>query len=144
MVALILNEKMLFLSFEFLPKLVQNASGFQTGLCYGPSPIGKTKKNSLLCVIFSCDHLRLQLLYNVRPGSSNKSFGLEVARLAGFPSEVMNDAKVFLSQAEMPLLRGGRNGGLDSSEVIVTFAFIFYQLKCSVFHLLRNCNRQER
>ena len=62
----------------------------------------------------------LQLLYNVRPGSSNKSFGLEVARLAGFPSEVMEDARLFLAQAEMPLLRSGRHGadfGLDSSEV---------------------------
>ena len=51
MVALILNEKMLFLSFEFLPKLVQNASGFQTGLSDCPSPIGKTKKNSAMCDI---------------------------------------------------------------------------------------------
>jgi DNA mismatch repair ATPase MutS len=49
-----------------------------------------------------------QLLYNVKPGSSNKSFGLEVARLAGFPAEVMDDAKLFLAQAEMPLLRGGK------------------------------------
>lgn len=60
------------------------------------------------------------LLYNVRPGSSNKSFGLEVARLAGFPKEVMDDAKQFLAQAEMPLLRGGKQGsnaGLDSKEV---------------------------
>jgi DNA mismatch repair ATPase MutS len=62
----------------------------------------------------------LQLLYNVKPGSSNKSFGLEVARLAGFPAEVIGDAKRFLEQAEMPLLRGGRSGqefGLAGSEV---------------------------
>ena len=41
-----------------------------------------------------------------------------MARLAGFPAEVISDAKVFLAQAEMPLLRGGKQGcGLDSSEV---------------------------
>ena len=59
-------------------------------------------------------------MYNVREGSSNKSFGLEVARLAGFPIEVMEDAKHFLAQAEMPLLRGGRHGadfGLDCNQV---------------------------
>ena len=55
------------------------------------------------------------LLYNVKPGGSNKSFGLEVARLAGFPPEVIDDAKKFLLNAEMPLLRG--SAGLSKEEV---------------------------
>ena len=45
------------------------------------------------------------LLYNVKPGSSNKSFGIEVAKLAGFPQEVVDNAQKFLMQAEMPKLR---------------------------------------
>ena len=45
------------------------------------------------------------LLYNVKGGSSNKSFGIEVAKLAGFPAEVVDNAQRFLLQAEMPRLR---------------------------------------
>lgn len=51
----------------------------------------------------------------MRNGSSNKSFGLEVARLAGFPSDVIADAKSFLETAEMPILRNSK--ALESSEV---------------------------
>ena len=45
------------------------------------------------------------LLYNVKTGSSNKSFGIEVAKLAGFPQEVVDNAQQYLLQAEMPKLR---------------------------------------
>ena len=44
-------------------------------------------------------------MYNVKTGSSNKSFGIEVAKLAGFPQEVVDNAQQYLLQAEMPKLR---------------------------------------
>ena len=55
------------------------------------------------------------LLYNVKAGSSAKSFGIEVAKLAGFPGEVVANAKKYLEESELPLLRS--NGGLDAQQV---------------------------
>ena len=40
------------------------------------------------------------LLYSVREGACQKSFGLAVAKLAGFPDEVLEDAKGYLELAE--------------------------------------------
>jgi len=54
------------------------------------------------------------LLYNVKTGSSNKSFGIEVAKLAGFPQEVVDNAQQYLLQAEMPKLRAQ---GADKAEI---------------------------
>ncbi len=54
----------------------------------------------------------------MRDGSSKESFGLEVARLAGFPSEVLADAKDFLEKAEMPILR---NSKLLSADDVASF-----------------------
>ena len=71
------------------------------------------KKHQLLKLL--CSILQFTLLYQVKDGSSNKSFGIEVARLAGFPSEVLEDAKTYLETAEMPLLRNSKV--LDGDEV---------------------------
>ena len=63
-------------------------------------------------------------MYQVREGSSNKSFGLEVARLAGFPQEVLNDAKSFLDQTEeVSSLRQGL-----SSDEVAAFLSTYKQL----------------
>ena len=60
--------------------------------------------------------LQFTLLYEVKEGSSNQSFGLEVARLAGFPLQVLDDAKCFLEKSEMPLLRQ-HSKSLSSADV---------------------------
>ena len=65
----------------------------------------------------------ITLLYQVRDGSSNKSFGLEVARLAGFPQVVLDDAKTYLETAEMPLLRNSKGfGGEEVASFISTYS----------------------
>ena len=61
------------------------------------------------------------LLYKLKSGGSNKSFGIEVAKLAGFPSDVIADAKLFLNQAEMPLLRMSKEDDSNFSNEIDTF-----------------------
>ena len=66
------------------------------------------------CVVTSIG-TEFTLLYNVKSGSSNKSFGLEVAKLAGFPDEVVAKAKIYLEEAEMPLLR--TQGAVDKTEI---------------------------
>jgi DNA mismatch repair ATPase MutS len=40
------------------------------------------------------------LLYNVLPGTCKKSFGIDVAKLAGFPSEVLEEARQHLDMFE--------------------------------------------
>lgn len=39
-------------------------------------------------------------LHKIVPGKSDKSYGIEVARLAGFPDEVLNRAKKILREIE--------------------------------------------
>lgn len=80
-----------------------------------------TKLASEIKSVFNChvdavaNEEQFTLLYNVKPGSSDKSFGLEVARLAGFPTQVIDDAKEFLESAEMPLLRNTQ--GLHANDI---------------------------
>ena len=52
-------------------------------------------------------------LYKVKPGGTNRSYGIQVARLAGLPMEVINRAKVILEKIEAENLIGF-NGGYDS------------------------------
>lgn len=61
------------------------------------------------------------LLYKLKPGGSNKSFGIEVAKLAGFPDDVIKDAKMFLNQAEMPLMRMKKEDNTNFSNEIDVF-----------------------
>ena len=70
-----------------------------------------TKLAAELPTVFNChvdaiaNDNEFTLLYKLKPGGSSKSFGIEVAKLAGFPDDVIADAKMFLNQAEMPLVR---------------------------------------
>lgn len=80
-------------------------------------------------IVFNCfvdamtSDEQFTLLYQVRDGSSNKSFGLEVARLAGFPQVVLDDAKTYLETAEMPLLRNSKGfGGEEVASFISTYS----------------------
>jgi DNA mismatch repair protein MutS len=54
-------------------------------------------------------------LYKVKPGGTNRSYGIQVARLAGLPNEVINRAKVILEKIEAENLVGF-NGGYDSEK----------------------------
>ena len=51
-----------------------------------------------------CDALaddgQFTLLYSIKPGVCKKSFGIEVAKLAGFPEKVLGRAKEYLKESE--------------------------------------------
>ena len=86
-----------------------------------------TRLSSELTNVFNC-HVdaianddEFTLLYKVKPGGSSKSFGIEVAKLAGFPDDVIADAKMYLNQAEMPLLRMSKEDDKSFSEEISNF-----------------------
>ncbi|CRK92120.1 CLUMA_CG005717, isoform A [Clunio marinus] len=58
----------------------------------------KTAKNYHLAAI--TDDNRLTLLFQVRPGPIDRSFGIQVAEIAQLPLNVLNDAKKFLKEIE--------------------------------------------
>ena len=86
-----------------------------------------TKLSNEVSSVFNChvDALandnEFTLLYKLKSGGTNKSFGIEVAKLAGFPDEVIADAKIFLNQAEMPLLRISKESNTSFSNEIGLF-----------------------
>jgi len=43
---------------------------------------------------------RLVFLHHVKPGPANRSYGLQVASLAGVPQNVIRNARVYLQQLE--------------------------------------------
>lgn len=58
----------------------------------------KTAKNYHLAAI--TDDGQLTLLFKVKPGPIDKSFGIQVAEIAQLPKSVLNDAKTYLSEIE--------------------------------------------
>ncbi|MGL5742901.1 MAG: DNA mismatch repair protein MutS [Legionella sp.] len=48
----------------------------------------------------SVDSGRIIFLYRVEPGQANRSYGLEVAALAGIPAEVLKNARTYLNQVQ--------------------------------------------
>ncbi len=54
-----------------------------------------------------CDALvkdgEFTLLYRVQPGVCHKSFGIEVAKIAGFPDRVVKAAQEYLTESELEL-----------------------------------------
>ena len=86
-----------------------------------------TKLATELPAVFNChvdaiaNDNEFTLLYKLKPGGSNKSFGIEVAKIAGFPDDVIADAKMFLNQAEMPLLRMKKEDNKNFSNEIKDF-----------------------
>lgn len=58
----------------------------------------KTAKNFHLSAI--TDDGQLTLLFQVKPGPINKSFGIQVAEIAQLPASVLSDAKSHLKEIE--------------------------------------------
>lgn len=58
----------------------------------------KTAKNYHLAAI--TDDGQLTLLFQVRPGPIDKSFGIQVAEIAQLPASVLADAKTYLQEIE--------------------------------------------
>ena len=57
------------------------------------------------------------LLHKIVRGASGKSYGIEVAKLAGLPEEVINDAKQFLQELEsQPLRVGGESRRVNKKD----------------------------
>ena len=51
-------------------------------------------------VIVEYKNHSLSFLHKVERGGANKSYGIEAARLAGVPSDVVNNARVILQNLE--------------------------------------------
>jgi DNA mismatch repair protein MSH2 len=68
----------------------------------------KVAKNFHLAAI--TDNGQLTLLFQVKPGPIDKSFGIQVAEIAQLPTGVLNDAKKFLEEIEMEQKKGGERG----------------------------------
>lgn len=64
----------------------------------------KTAKNYHLAAI--TDNSQLTLLFQVRPGPIDKSFGVQVAEIAQLPNSVLIDAKKFLKDMESEQRKG--------------------------------------
>lgn len=58
----------------------------------------KTAKNYHLAAI--TDDGQLTLLFQVRPGPIDRSFGIQVAEIAQLPASVLSDAKMYLKEIE--------------------------------------------
>jgi len=57
------------------------------------------------------DKDKIIFLYKVKPGGTNKSYGIQVARLAGVPIEIIDRAKIILAKIESENL--ARMNGLE-------------------------------
>ena len=67
---------------------------------------------------------RIQFLYKLTPGVAHRSFGLNVARMASLPSEVIQSASVKASELEIATARRAlaRRGAFDPSTAAATAA----------------------
>ena len=68
----------------------------------------KTAKNYHLAAI--TDNGQLTLLFQVKPGPIDRSFGIQVAEIAQLPTKVLNDAKKFLEDIETEQKKTGKSG----------------------------------
>lgn len=59
-------------------------------------------------------------LRKIQPGGADKSYGIQVARLAGLPREVIDKAKVMLNHLEASDLLEWQSGDLKESAVVET------------------------
>jgi DNA mismatch repair protein MSH2 len=66
----------------------------------------KAAKNFHLAAITEND--KLTLLFQVKPGPIDRSFGIQVAEIAQLPPSVLNDAKKFLKDIETEQRKGGK------------------------------------
>jgi len=63
---------------------------------------GQANVGNLFCDAL-CEKGEFTLLYSVKPGICHQSFGVEVARLAGFPEDTLAAAEKYLRQSEKEL-----------------------------------------
>ena len=57
------------------------------------------------------DAAQLRLLYKVRPGAADRSYGLQVAAMAGLPPSLLDRAAALLRELELPNARTGAEAG---------------------------------
>ena len=59
-------------------------------------------------------HDEIVFLHKVKPGAADRSYGIQVAKLAGLPDQVVGRAREVLALLEKTESRkNARNGGLD-------------------------------
>lgn len=83
----------------------------------------KTAKNFHLAAI--TDNGQLTLLFQVRPGPIDKSFGIQVAEIAQLPASVLSDAKKFLKDIETE-----QRTGEEITEREAKIAEVLDRIKC--------------
>jgi DNA mismatch repair protein MutS len=62
---------------------------------------------------------KIHFLHEIRPGAADRSYGIQVAALAGVPRPVLDRAKEILSRLELGELRSGRSA--DASDQLSLF-----------------------
>ena len=65
-------------------------------------------KNSHMKTTLDLESSKLTMLYNVAEGACDQSFGIHVAEFAGFPQEILQNARERLAELEAGGLPGGK------------------------------------
>ena len=65
-------------------------------------------KNCHMKTTLDLESSKLTMLYNVADGACDQSFGIHVAEFAGFPQEILQNARERLAELEAGGLPGGK------------------------------------
>ena len=85
---------------EFLAKKIKSRSIFATHYHELNQISADIENVENYKVIVEYKNNSLSFLHKVKKGGANKSYGIEAARLAGVPSEVVNNARLILKNLE--------------------------------------------